>query len=192
LQSNSITKNILYATDGFGYYPIHEAVSYDNHQHAYEITKMLADCEAELEVKQECCCEEWPLEIAASRGHLEVIKFLEEKGANKHMSDEKLIKYALREKMDAESIKLLQYLIDRNPDYLANNESKLFKLSAQGDFGKLENILKVGANVHAKNAEGQSLLDVVGTKSCRTGDRDWPKKLEKIKSVLEKAMKKGK
>jgi len=65
-------------------------------------------------------------------------------------------------------------------------------LSAEGDFGKLENLLKVGANAHARNAKGQSLLDVVGKKGsyCRTHNLDWPKQLESVKSVLEKAMKK--
>jgi hypothetical protein len=177
----------LYATDGFGYYPVHEAASYRNHQHAYEIIKMLADCDANLEEKERDS-EMGPLEIAASRGHLEVVKFLEGKGVK--VSDEELIKDVLRQEMDTESIKLLQYLVDRNPGYLANNERKLFKLSAEGDFGQLENLLKVGANAHAKNAKGQSLLDVVGKKSihCRTHNLDWPKQLENIKSVLEKAM----
>jgi hypothetical protein len=178
----------LYATDGYGYYPIHEAVSYENHQHAYEITKMLADCDTDLEVRHEYHCELWPLEMAASRGHLKVVKFLEGKGAK--VSDEELIEQALREEMDTESIKLLQYLVDRDPRYLAKSETKLFKLSAEGDFGKLENLLKVGANAHARNAKGQSLLDVVGTKSYSYlhDSTDWPEKLEKIKSVLEKAM----
>ena len=37
---------------------------------------------------------------------------------------------------------------------MAKSETKLFKLSAEGDFGKLENLLKVGANAHARNAKG--------------------------------------
>lgn len=54
------------------------------------------------------------------------------------------------DKMDIESTKLLQYLVDRNPDYLANNESKLFELSEKGKFSLLEAFIKIGANVHAK------------------------------------------
>jgi len=47
--------------------------------------------------------------MAASRGHLEVVKFLKGKGAK--VSDEQLIEQALREEMDTESIKLLQYIL---------------------------------------------------------------------------------
>lgn len=150
---------------------------------------MLADCGANLKV-QEINCDEEPLEMAAQMGHLEVIKFLEGKGAK--VSDKKLIIKVLNEKMDAESISVLQFLVDRNPDYLARHEGKLFKLCAEGNFGELEALIKVGANARAKNAEGQSLLDVVGTKSAyyRTQDKQWPKQLQKMKSVLEKAMKK--
>jgi hypothetical protein len=150
---------------------------------------MLADCGADLKVMDED--ERGTLGMAAAKGHLEVFKFLEGKGVK--VSDKKLLEELLScEKMDAESTSLLQYLLDRNPDYLANNESKLFTLSEKGQCSQLEALIKVGANVHAKNAEGQNLLDVAGTKRSYwdTSDKKWPKQLEKLKSVLEKAMKK--
>lgn len=149
---------------------------------------MLADCGADLKV-QDLFTHREPLEMAAQMGHLEVVKFLEEKGAK--VSDEKLINELLRDEMDTESTKLLQYLVDRNPNCMANNESMLFLLCQNGQFSLLEAFIKVGANVHAKNAEGQSLLEVIGkdVSSDCTKDEKWPKKLEKMKRVLEKAMK---
>jgi hypothetical protein len=70
----------------------------------------------------------------------------------------------------------------------------MFKLCAEGYFGRLEALIKVGANVNVKNSEGQSLLDVLGsTPSWRnSNDKKWPKQVEKMKTVLEKAMKKKK
>lgn len=180
----------MYALDGLCYYPIHEVVNYKKHEDAYEIIKMLADCGANLS-ERDYEDQMGALEMAAAKGHLEVFKFLEEKGVKE--SDEKLLEEMFRaDKMDIESTKLLQYLIDRNPDYLANNESKLFELSEKGKFSLLEAFIKIGANVHAKNAEGQSLLDVLGkdVRSYMVDEKKWPKQLEKMKSVLEKAMKK--
>jgi len=154
---------------------------------------MLAECGADLEVR-DYEGERGTLEMAAAKGHFEVFKFLEGKGVK--VSDKILLKELLHgEKMDVESTSLLQHLVDRNPDYLANNESKLFTLSKEGKFSQLEALIKVGANVHAKNAEGQSLLDVVGTDESwhswhARNDKKWPKQVEKMKIVLEKAMKK--
>jgi ankyrin repeat protein len=149
---------------------------------------MLADCGADLRVQDLACRE--PLEIAAQMGHLRVVKFLEEKGAK--VSDEKLINEMLKDKiMDTESTKLLQYLVDRNPNCLANNERMLFLLSKYGHFSLLEAFIKIGANARAKNKEGLSLLDVIGKSAsldCTT-DKKWPKKLEKMKRMLEEALK---
>lgn len=108
---------------------------------------MLAECGADLRVKDEHG-EMEPLEIAAGKGHLEVFKFLEGKGAS--VSDKKVIKWVLQEKMDAGSIDVLQFLVDRNPNYLISQEDKMFKLCAAGDFGQLEALIKVGANARAK------------------------------------------
>jgi ankyrin repeat protein len=150
---------------------------------------MLADCGADLRV-QDYCARREPLEIAAQMGHLKVVKFLEEKGAK--VSDEKLINEMLKDKiMDTESTKLLQYLVDSNPNCLANNERMLFLLSKYGHFSLLEALIKIGANARAKNKEGLSLLDVIGKSAsldCTT-DKKWPKKLEKMKRVLEEALK---
>jgi ankyrin repeat protein len=153
---------------------------------------MLADGGADLE-EQDCSLQREPLEMAADKGHLEVVKFLEGKGAK--VSDKKLFRELLvGDKMDAESTNLLQYLVDRNPDYLASQEDKMFKLCAEGDFGTLEAFIKVGANANIKNSEGQSLLDVLGSKPSwgHSNDKQWPKQLQKMKTVLEKAMKKKK
>jgi ankyrin repeat protein len=156
-----------------------------------EVVKMLADGGADLE-EQDCSLQREPLEMAADKGHLEVVKFLEGKGAQ--VSDEKLFQELMGDKLDAESTGLLQYLVDRNPDYLASQEDKMFKLCAEGYFGRLEALIKVGANANVKNSEGQSLLDVLGsTPSWRnSNDKKWPKQVEKMKTVLEKAMKKKK
>jgi ankyrin repeat protein len=179
----------MFSSDGYCYYPIHEAANYKKHQDAYEIVKMLADGGADLE-KPDCNIQRQPLEMAAAMGHLQVVKFLEERGAK--VSDKKLFREVMQDKMDAEATGLLQYLVDRNPDYLARKQDQMFKCCVEGDFGKLEALIKVGANVHAKNSEGQSLLEVVGTKPSweNAHVKQWPTRLQKMKTVLEKAMKK--
>jgi len=156
---------------------------------------MLADSGADLE-KQECSCNREPLEMAANRGHLEVVKFLEGKGAQ--VRDKKLFNEVLmlgdNTKMDAEKTNLLQYLVDRNPEYLASHEHKLFELCADAEFNLLEALIKVGANANAKNSKGQSLLDVMGTKKSawdHAHDEKLAKRMQKMKTLLEKAMKKN-
>jgi ankyrin repeat protein len=164
-------------------------VNYKDSSDALEVTKLLFDSGADITQRDENLCMA-PVQFAAEMGHLEVVKYLEEKGGK---VKEKDMLSATLQCINAGTPKLLQYLVDRDPANMASDE-KLIAMSRDGELLKLEAYIKVGANRNAKDGKGRGLLELLGVDAHEyvKNDKKWQKELASVKKLLQVASKKSK
>ncbi len=131
------------------------------------------------------------LRFASIHGHLEVIKYLVEHGADIHAEDD----YALRLAGLNGHLDILKYLVEHDADIHADDDAALGWASLKGHLEVIKYLVEQGADIHAQNdysliiASGKGQLDVVKYFVEHGADihttNDWPLKSARERGHLE-------
>jgi ankyrin repeat protein len=92
---------------------------------------------------------DYALRRSSENGHIIIVKFLVENGTNIHADND----YALRWSSRNGHIEVVQFLIDKGANIHANNDYALIWSSYNGHIGVVQFLIEKGANIHAENDE---------------------------------------
>ena len=89
-----------------------------------------------------------PVGWASEKGHLDIVKYLVEKGANIHADSE----YALREASEAGHLPVVKYLLEQGADIHAYDDYSLIYATYAGHVDVVKYLLQNGADIHNQKA----------------------------------------
>jgi len=90
---------------------------------------------------------DYPHCLASENGHLEVVKFLVEKGADIHANDD----YALQLASGNGHLEVVKFLVEKGANIHVNNDDVLRLASEYGRLEVVKFLVEKGADIHANN-----------------------------------------
>ncbi len=97
------------------------------------------------------------LKLASRNGHLEVVKYIIEQGADIHIDDDEALKLASRGHLD-----VVKYLLEQGADIHIDDDFPLIEASAYGYLEVVKYLVSQGANIHAQDDDAMIIAIIRG------------------------------
>lgn len=112
-----------------------------------------------------------PLHIAAEMGHIEIVKYLIDKGADPEIRNRGDNNTPLDLALAAGNLKIVKYLVaaGANPNTTDNQGNSLLHIfTKNGDLDMVKKLIKKGAEINSLSNQGRTSLDIAQTKNYKS------------------------